>query len=49
MIHLARLICAVEGEMHNALANGAPDDCPNLATLARIRAALRSIWLPEES
>lgn len=44
-MNLARLICAIEGEIHHAIANGAPDDCPNLATLYRLRETLRGFWI----
>jgi hypothetical protein len=46
---LAIVICAVEGEIHRCLADGMDEDCDVVRRLVRLRATLRSLWLPRES
>ncbi len=49
MTALAIAICAAEGEIHRCLADGMDEDCDVVRTLVRLRATLRSLWLPRES
>ena len=49
MTALAIVICAVEGEIFKCLADGMDEDCDIVRRLVRLRATLRSLWLPTES
>jgi hypothetical protein len=43
---LAIVICAVEGEIFKCLADDMDEDCDVVRRLVRLRAELRSLWLP---
>jgi hypothetical protein len=46
MTALAIAICAAEGEIYRCLADGMDEDCDVVRRLMRLRAELRSLWLP---